>query len=132
MTMQLKDVCSNYAGGGEWITWANAIYCDPETQQQTVNVTIAIGCGYINVYPGHITWDDLCGDNRFDPQISYRLRDLEWCWDENGEITNSFGDKYLADFLPDEPYCFDSDDLCAVSEACEALWHYHKFVVLSR
>jgi len=130
--MQLKDVHHDYAGGGNWITWANAIYYDVETRQQTANVTIAIGCGYINVYPGHITWDDICGEHPFDPQMGYELRDIEWQWNEDGDLEDSFGEKCFAFDVPHEPYNFSADDLTAVSEACEALWHYRKFMLLQQ
>ena len=132
MAMQLFNLHHDYAGGGSWITWAHAVYYDIETREETVHCTIAFGCGYLNVYPGYITWDDLCGLNPVDPQMSYEMRELEWYYDEDGKIVNSFGDEYVADYLPDEPYCFNSDELYAVSEACEALWHYHKFMVLNR
>ena len=132
MAMQIIRVHHDYAGGGEWITWANVVYYDVETREETARCTIAIGCGYINIYSGHIGWDDICGDDRLDPQAGHALIDIEWQWNENGDLEDNFGEQYFAFDVPHEPYNFSSGDLADVSEACEALWHYRKFMILQQ
>lgn len=132
MAMQLFNLHHDFAGGGNWITWAHVVYFDVETREETVHCTVAIGCGYLNVYSGYETWDGICGEDLDQPQISYEMSELEWRYNEDGELEDSFGEKFTDCYVPHEPYNFNSGDLAAVSEACEALWHYHKFMVLQR
>ena len=132
MTMQLTNLNYDYVGGGEWVSWAYVTYREPETNLVTLRGTLAIGCGYINFWTDLIGWDDICGDCPKDPTTGYDLRDIEWQWSDTGDLIDNFGNECFALDVPHEPYNFNADDLAAISEACEALWHYHKFRSLSR
>ena len=133
MAIQLTNVHYDYAGGGDWVAWAHVRYYDVETREKTLRGTLAIGCGYVNFWTEqYLDWDDICGSDPIDPNFGYDLRDIEWQWNEDGDLEDNFGEKCWALDLPHEPYNFNSGDLDDVSEACEALWHYYKFMTLQR
>lgn len=131
MSMQLTNISHDYAGGGNWITWAYVTYRDA-AGEVTLRGTLAFGCGYVNFWVGLLGWDDICGMNPVEPSLGYDLRDIEWQWSETGDLVDNFGNECFAIDVPHEPYNFNADDLGAISEACEALWHYHKFKTLQR
>ena len=135
MAVQFKETHFDYAAGGNWIAWGHAVYHNVESRDKYC--TVAIGCGAVNVWPGWCSWDTICGvpDEAGDldePELVYLLQDIEWQWNEDGELEDSFGEKCSPIDLPHEPYNFSSGYLSDVSEACEIMWHYYKFMNLQR
>lgn len=128
MKWQLMDEQRSFVGGGNWLWSAHAVQYSEDRDVAPCNyVTLVIGCGYANVYDGHLSIDEIC-DELPDPIASVSFDDMEWRWDEDGNIEDGCGEKYWAeDGLPETPYNFYCDALADYSWPMEMMWHWYKF-----
>lgn len=128
MYHKMNELEWNYAGGGMWLASAHVVAYDDH--EQVANVTMVIGCGYLNVYDGLRYFDEFCGGDA-EPSLSFDLEDLKWRYDEYGDLVDGNGVGMFALEVPYEPYNFYNTELGVLSEAAAALWHWYVFRSMS-
>ena len=134
MTWQICDESWEHAGGGNYLAIAHASEYDLEIGLSTNHCTIVFGCGYVNVYDGWLSFDDICGDSRCEPIASAELWRIAFsdCLNIEGYWETEDGRSTGFEYRFDCPYWFECDELRGFGAPVEMFWFWYHYMDINR
>ncbi len=93
--------------------------------------TVVIACGLLNIYEGHPSAEELFGDDRVEPFLSYERKDLMWLYDEEGRLIDGYGNLLNGggpDFFPPaSQYNIWLDELVPYTNVLDGLFGLYEY-----
>ena len=134
MTWQIHGEQLVHAGGGNYLALAHAEDFELETGLSDDYITIVFGCGYVNVYDGWLSDEDICGDHHCEPIASAEMWRIAYAdaWDDDGCWYTEDGRNTGYEYRPDCPYWFYCDELRGYSIPVEMFWFWYHYMDLNR
>ena len=93
--------------------------------------TIVIACGLLNIYDGHPSIEELFGEDRVEPFLSYERKNLMWLYDEEGRLIDGYGNLLnggdIDIFPPASQYNIWLDELVPYQNVLDGLFGLYEY-----